>query len=261
VDLRLKDTVAIVTAASRGLGRTCALQLAGEGANVVVAARDAARLADVVRECENAGGEAVAVEVDLADEGACERVVDQAISHYGRLDSLVVSTPGPPSMPCEQVSDKGFRAAIEMNCVIPMRLTRLALPWMRRQSAGRVVYIGTIGVRTVQRNMVLSNASRLALLGYMKTMALEVAEDNILLNMVAPGPLETERMDELARQTAAQQAISVEAAAEQWVAEVPLRRMGKARDLATLVALLLSPTCSYTTGSVIPVDGGKASAY
>lgn len=261
MDLGLTGKVAIVTAASRGLGRACAETLAAEGMRVLAAARDRAALDKLVGEIEEAGGTARGVACDIGDQATPEELVDQALQLWGRVDALVVSTPGPPAMRCDEVTDDQWHQAFEMNCLVPVRLTKAVLPAMRAGGGGRIVYVGTIGVRTAQPEMVLSNSTRLALMGYAKTLSVEVAEDNILVNTVAPGPLATERMDSLAEQTARRSGISKEAAMQSWVDEVPLAKMGRPQDLSNLVALLMSDSCGYTTGAVLPVDGGKASAY
>lgn len=261
MDLGLGGKVALVTAASRGLGRACAATLAREGAHVAVAARDGEALAQFVKQVEAEGGQAMALPSDISDPDVPQQLVDAVLERWGRLDALVVSTPGPPSMRCADVSDQVWHDAMEMNCVVPMRLTRAALPTMQQVKNGRIIYIGTIGVRIAQPDMVLSNATRLALMGYAKTLSLEVASDNVLVNMIAPGPLATERMDELYQQTAERLGISLEEAERHWLDEVPLGRMGRAEDLSSLVALLVSDACAYISGAVLPVDGGKASAY
>ncbi|MGW1681989.1 SDR family oxidoreductase [Saccharopolyspora sp. NPDC002376] len=261
MDLGVQGKAAIVTAASRGLGRACAETLAAEGMHVLAAARDSAALGKLVGEIEEAGGTASSVACDIGDPTVPQELVDRALQLWGRVDALVVSTPGPPSMRCDEVTDDQWHQAFEMNCLVPVRLTRAVLPAMRAAGGGRIVYVGTIGVRTAQPEMVLSNATRLALMGYAKTLSVEVAVDNILINTVAPGPLATERMDALAKQTACRSGISKEAALQRWVDEVPMAKMGRPEDLANLVALLVSDSCGYTTGAVLPVDGGKASAY
>lgn len=257
MELGLRGKVALVTAASRGLGRACAVALAAEGMRVAVSARDRAALEKVAAEID----ECLVLPADLADPRAPDRLVAAVRERFGALHALVVSTPGPPSGLCVDVTDRQWRDALELNLLAPIRVTQAALPLMRAQRDGRVVYIGTIGVRTAQHGMVLSNSTRLALMGYAKTLSVELAADNVLVNMVAPGPLGTERMDELYEQTARREGISVAEAKERWLAEVPLRRIGRAEDLAAAVALLVSEPGSYTTGAVIPVDGGKAPGY
>jgi 3-oxoacyl-[acyl-carrier protein] reductase len=261
VDLDLNGRVALVTAASRGLGKACAAALAAEGMHVAACARDEDALKRLAKEAEQGNGEILPLPGDLSDPDAAPRLVEATRRHFGGLDALVVSTPGPPALAAVEADDEQWRAALEMNLLVPIRLTRAALPEMRARGGGRIVYVGTIGVRTAQPDMVLSNSTRLALMGYAKTLSLEVAEDDILVNMVAPGPLQTERMDDLYAQTAERLGVPVEQARQRWLEEVPLRRAGRAEDLASLVALLVSPVCSYVTGAVLPIDGGKAPAY
>lgn len=261
MDLGLRGKVALVTAASRGLGRACAGTLAAEGMMVALAARDTSSLDRAVSEIAAQGGEALALPCDISDPATPASLVDACLERWGRLDALVVSTPGPPSMRCLDLTEEAWAQAMQMNCTVPIRLTQAALPTMRLAGSGRIVYVSTVGVRTAQPEMVLSNATRLALMGYAKTLSSEVAPDNILVNTVAPGPLATERMDELASQTATRLGVSDEAALQRWVDEVPLGRMGRPEDLANVVALLVSEASGYITGTVIPIDGGKAATY
>lgn len=261
MDLGLQGRVALVTAASRGLGRACAAQLAAEGMRVVAAARDKKALERMAEEAEGGPGELVPLPVDLSDPGAAESVVQAACERFGGLDALVVSSPGPPAAAAAEASDEQWYGALEMNLMVPIRLARSAVPRMRERGGGRIAFIGTIGVRTAQPDMVLSNSTRLALMGFAKSLSMELAADDVLVNFLAPGPLETERMDDLYAQTAERLNVSVDEARQVWLDEVPLGRMGRPQDLASLVALLVSPACSYVTGAVLPVDGGKAPAY
>jgi 3-oxoacyl-[acyl-carrier protein] reductase len=261
VDLLLAGRVALVTAASRGLGRACAAALAAEGVRVAASARDAAALERLAEEAEECPGEIIPMPADLGEPNAAPRLVDLVEERFGRLDALVVSTPGPPAAAAVDADDRQWHAALEMNLMAPIRLTRAALPGMQRRGYGRIVYIGTIGVRTAQPDMVLSNSTRLALMGYAKTLSFEVAAHDILVNMVAPGPIETERMEDLYAQTAERLGMSRSEARQRWLDEVPLRRAGRPEDLASIVALLVSPACAFITGAVLPIDGGKSLAY
>jgi 3-oxoacyl-[acyl-carrier protein] reductase len=261
VDLGLAGRVALVTGASKGLGRACALSLASEGMRVALAARDSTALEDLVCEIGAGPGQAHPLPLDLAEEGAVERAVERVEAIWGGLHVLVANAPGPAAGPVEEITLEQWRSALEMNVLAMVRLTHAVLPIMRRQGDGRIHYISTIGVRTAQQNMVLSNATRLAVMGLAKTLSLEVASDGILVNVFAPGPIETDRMTELVDQTMARTGLDRDAARAVWVDEVPLGRMGDPGDLASLVALLSSPRCSFTTGAVIPVDGGKARGY
>lgn len=228
---------------------------------VAVSARDASALEQLAAAADGGPGEIVAMPADLAEPGAAEQLVARVEERFGGLDALVVSTPGPPAATAADADDRQWNAALEMNLMAPVRLTRAALAPMRRRGHGRIVYIGTIGVRTAQADMVLSNSTRLALMGYAKTLSAEVAPDDILVNMVAPGPIETERMEELYAQTAERLGTSYEDARQRWLDEVPLRRAGRPEDVAAMVTLLVSPACAFVTGSVIPIDGGKSPSY
>lgn len=261
MDLQLATSVALVTAASRGLGRASALALAAEGATVAIAARDKARLEALAAEIDAGPGRAIPLELDLTNADAPARVVDRVVEECGRLDALVVNAPGPPSGPVLDLTDDDWDDALNTVVMSAVRLSRVAGRVMAAQGSGRITYIGTIGVRTVQPEMVLSNATRLALLGLAKTMSLELAPQGVLVNMVAPGPISGDRMDELFEQTAGRTGLSLEEAESQWVDEVPLRRLGRPEDVGALVAYLSSPVCGFTTGAVVPVDGGKARAY
>lgn len=261
MDLQLTERVALVTAASRGLGRACALALGAEGMRVAVASRDTEALAGLAKEIDAGPGQALPIELDLTRDHSVEAAVQQVLDTWGGIHVLVANAPGPPAGPVESITIDQWRAALDVNVVAMVRLTKAVLPAMRAQHDGRIHYIATIGVRTAQENMVLSNATRLAALGLAKTLSVEVAADNILVNVIAPGPIATGRMEELFTTTARQENLTIEQARARWIDEVPLGRMGDPGDLATMVALLSSPRCSFTTGAVIPVDGGKARGY
>lgn len=261
MDLQLTGRVALVTAASRGLGRACALALASEGMRVAIAARDNEALAALAKEIDAGPGEALPIELDLSHDGSVEAAVAKVLDTWGTIHVLVANAPGPPAGSVESISVEQWQGALDMNVLAMVRLTKAVLPAMRTQRDGRIHYIATIGVRTAQEHMVLSNATRLATLGLAKTLSLEVASDNVLVNVIAPGPIATDRMTELFAATAQQENLSEEEARARWIDEVPVRRMGEPDDLATIVTLLSSPRCSFTTGAVIPIDGGKARGY
>ena len=262
MDLGLDGRVALVTAASRGLGRACARVLALEGMRVAAAARNAEQLETLAREARDGGrGEVAPLPLDLADATSIPAAVAEVVTRWERIDVLVANAPGPPAGPFTGITIDQWAAALEMNVLAMVRLVQAVIPVMQRQRSGRIFFITTIGVRTAQPAMVLSNATRLAVLGMAKTMAIELAPDNVLVNVLAPGPIATERMAELIEQTAERGGIGQLEAERVWLDEVPLGRMGQPEDLATLVALLSSDRCSYVTGAVIPVDGGKARGY
>lgn len=261
MDLGLAGKSTLVTAASRGLGRASALALGREGARVALAARSTDTLKELADEIDQGPGEALVLPFDLADVDAPRRVVDEVVARWGRLDALVVNAPGPPSGRAHELSDEQWASALDLVLMSAVRLSRAAAQVMVPQGGGHITFIGTIGVRTVQPEMVLSNATRLAIMGLAKTMSLELAEHGVIVNQVAPGPIETDRMDELFAQTAERAGIDLAAARTQWMDEVPLRRLGRPEEVGALVAYLSSPLCGFTTGAVVPVDGGKSRAY
>ncbi|WP_033292627.1 SDR family oxidoreductase [Amycolatopsis jejuensis] len=261
MDLGLTGHVALVVGGTRGLGRACADQLAAEGVKVAVTGRNEAAAEQAAEELRRHGADAVGLALDLQDEPAVESVVAEVVRRWNRLDVLVASSPGPPSGPVDTLTAKDWRTAMEMNFLSLVHLTDQVLPHMRRAGYGKLHYIGTIGVRVVQKQMALSNATRLALLGYVKTLAAELGPEGIIPNFIAPGPIATDRFTELIEQTAQRTGSDLETARESWVSELPLGRAGTPQELAMLVATLSSPHCSYTTGAVIPVDGGKAVSY
>jgi 3-oxoacyl-[acyl-carrier protein] reductase len=263
LELDLQGKVALVTAASRGLGRACAVELGREGMRVAMGVRDpeSPQARDARDAVAAAGGEPLLVAHDLTDPARAGDAVATVLDTWGALDALVANAPGPDPGPFEALSLEQWESALRVNVLSMVTLTQAALKPMKTARGGRITYIATVGVKTAQPEMVLSNASRLALVGLAKTVSIEVAEHEILVNVVAPGPLETDRMTNLVQDTAARLGVSRDEAEAVWIDEVPLKRSGRPEDLASVVALLASDRCSYITGTVIPIDGGKARTY
>lgn len=263
MDLELQGKVALVTAASRGLGRACAIELGREGMRVALGVRDpqGAQAQEVSAAVAAAGGEPLLIAHDLTDPRRAGECVARVLDVFGALDVLVANAPGPDPGPFESLTLEQWESALRVNVLSMVTLTQAALKPMKAARRGRITYVATTGVKTAQPEMVLSNASRLALVGLAKTVSIEVARHEILVNVVAPGPLETDRMTTLVNDTAARLGVSVEEAEAVWIDEVPLGRSGRPEDLASVVALLASDRCSYITGTVIPIDGGKARTY
>jgi 3-oxoacyl-[acyl-carrier protein] reductase len=262
MDLGLAGKKALVTAASRGLGRASALALGREGADVALASRSLPALEDIAGEIEAGGrARAFAVHMDLADAGSIASTVAATADRLGGIDILVANGPGPAAGLFETIDLDGWRTALDQT-VIPMAaLARAVIPVMRRAGGGRIVFITTVGVKITQPGMVLSNATRLAIVGIAKTLSLELASANILVNALCPGPIATDRMHELIADTAARDGLSKEEATAVWLDEVPLARMGRPEDFGDLVAVLCSNAASFVTGAAIAVDGGKSRAY
>ena len=261
MDLGLRGKRALVTAASRGLGFATAAALAGEGARVAFAARNARRLDETTEQLSrDHDTEAVPVEIDLLDPKSIASAVASVVDRWGGLDILVVNTPGPVSGRFVSIDRKEWQSAIDTVVMPAIDVLHAALPALLRDG-GRVLFITTVGIKTVQPDMVLSNATRLALTGIAKTLSVELADRNVLVNCLCPGPIATDRMETLIHSTSLQRNIGREEAKAIWLDDVPLRRMGRPEDFGKLAAVLLSDVASFVTGATLAVDGGKARAY
>ena len=243
MDLGLTGRVALVLAASKGLGRACAGALAAEGADVVIGARDARTLhatADAIRAETGRHVLAVPVDVTLADQ--CAAFVDAAMGKFGRIDVLVNNAGGPPFGTFDDFDDAAWQKAFELNLLSTVRMTRLVLPHLPRDGGGRVINIVSLSVKSVLPGSMLSTAVRAGVVGMAKLLADELGPHGITVNNVAPGLILTDRLRETG--------------AGARVGEAPMRRAGQPEEFAAVVAFLASARASYVTGTTIPVDGG-----
>ena len=253
MDLGLRGKSALVAAASRGLGRAIAEELAAEGADLTVCARGADALAEAADALRAAGARVTAVAADLTEPAEVERVVRAATEAYGRVDVLVTNTGGPPAGPFESHSAEAWRQAIAQNLESVLNLVRHVLPGMRERRWGRIVNVTSIAVKQPVDGLILSNSLRAAVTGFARTLANEVAADGVTVNNALPGYHRTRRVEELAARTAASGGGD---AVARWEREIPMGRLGDPREFAALVAFLCSERASYVTGTSITVDGG-----
>ncbi len=262
MDLGLKGKRALVTAASRGLGLATGRALAAEGAKVALGARNAGRLKSIVAELAASGNtEVLPVDLDLAETASIQSGVETVVNRWGGIDILVINTGGTDAGPFLSITREQWSGAIAGTIMPAVDLLHAVLPVMKGGGGGRVLFITTVGVKVTQPNMVLSNATRLAMTGIAKTLSEELAQDNILVNSLCPGPIDTGRMIDLINGTATARKISLKEAAAVWLDEVPLGRMGRAEDFGKIVAMLVSDAASFITGAALAVDGGKSRAY
>ncbi len=257
MDLGLTGKVAIVTAASRGLGRAVAFALAREGADVTIAARDPARLETTAQEIRQATGRTVlAVPADVSRAEDIDRIIAQTVERFGRINILVTNSGGPPAGTFFDFADADWQRAFELLVLSAVRLIRGVVPYMRQQGGGRIVTITALAAKQPLDNLILSNSLRAAVVGLMKSLANELARDNILLNNVMPGRIYTERVQQLDAIRAQREGRSLEEVARLAEAQIPLGRSGRPEEFANVVAFLCSEAASYLTGVSIPVDGG-----
>jgi 3-oxoacyl-[acyl-carrier protein] reductase len=257
MDLGLKDRVAIVAAASRGLGKACARELAREGAKIVICARDAECLAATAAKLgAETGAEVVAVQTDLTIVEQITHLADETQRRFGRIDILVANNGGPPAGYFDELDDEAWQAVHQLTLMSCVRLIRAVLPAMRAQQWGRIVNITSISAKQPIDNLLFSNVYRPGVIGLAKTLSAQEAANGITINNVAPGYTRTDRVLELAEASAAQEGKTVDEVLAERAASFPAGRMGEPEELAALVAFLASERASYVTGTTIQIDGG-----
>lgn len=249
MDLGLKGRRALVTAASKGLGRACAAALAGEGARVFIASRDAAAIEKTAREIKADGWRAG----DVSRAADIEALVGAASEKLGGLDILVVNAGGPPPGTFQTIALEAWEGAFQLTLMSAVRLVHGALPHLKQSDQGRVVFITSISVRQPIPTLALSNALRGAVTGLSKTLALELAPQRITFNCIAPDAILTDRM----RQLAAARGNDVEASLREQAAGTPMKRFGQPDEFGALCAFLCSSHAGYITGQTVGIDGGK----
>lgn len=255
--LGLEDKVALVAAASRGLGRATAEALSREGARVAIAARNEGTLQQAAREIQKATRKAVLpVQADLTVPEDIEKLVSAVRKALGPIEILVNNAGGPRPGVFTEMADEDWAGAVDLNLMSAVRLTRLVLPAMRECRWGRIINITSYAVKQPIPTLILSNTARAGVAAMAKTLAHQVAADNITVNNVCPGHMLTDRLREIARATAERENATERDVMAEWERAIPAGRLGRPEELASLIAYLASEQAGYITGATIQVDGG-----
>ncbi len=252
MDLSISGRVAIVTAATAGLGRAAAAALAAEGARVMVSGHRQSELDDVATALPGVA----TVLADAADADTPRRIVEQTTQMLGAPDIVVLNGPGPAPGTAAELSPELTRAAIESLLIGHQQIIELVLPGMCERGWGRILGFGSSGVVAPIANLVASNVGRAAFAAYLKTLASEVAPRGVTVNMLAPGRIATDRVAQLDQAKAQRQGLSVAEISRASQSAIPTGRYGSPDEFAAAAAFLCSAPASYITGSLVRCDGG-----
>jgi|SRR2546422_11684363 len=257
MDLGLKGKIAMVGGASKGLGYAVARALAGEGAQVSIASRDAGaiqRAAETIG--RDTGAKAVAVAADLSQADGIAQWHAKTLEQFGGVDILFANTGGPPAGTALSFDDRAWQAAFELLLLSVVRSVRLVVPSMRTRGGGAILVGTSSSVKEPIANLALSNVLRSGVTSLAKTLSLELAPDRIRVNTLIPGRIDTDRVRWLDEVNAKKNGISVADVQARALASIPIGRYGEPDDFGRTAAFLLSDAASYITGAAVQVDGG-----
>ncbi len=255
MDLGLQAKRALVLGASKGLGRAIAEGLAREGVTVMAAARNTGAIAAWAGELGEAGGRVSALPLDLADFASVERLI-ASVKEAGGVDILVNNSGGPPPSSAKDAKRSDWLVQFEAMAANLFHITQALLPAMTGKGWGRIITIASSGIEQPIPNLALSNGIRSAVLGWSKTLSAEVAKHGVTVNMVLPGRISTERIEQLDKANADRSGLSMEAVRQASLATIPMGRLGLASEFADVAVFLASERASYVTGATIRIDGG-----
>jgi 3-oxoacyl-[acyl-carrier protein] reductase len=257
MDLGLRGRVAIVAAASKGLGRAVAEELAQEGAHVAICSREPKNIEGAAIEIQAATKQPVFWRaLDVRQEEAIATFVADVEREFGRVDICVTNSGGPPSNSFADTRTEDWRAAVDQLLMSTVFFARETLPRMKKNNWGRFITITSSAVKQPVDGLLLSNSVRAAVTGLARTLANEYAAYGITVNNVCPGYTRTARLDNLAKSISARSNVKPEEVFAGWAHEIPAGRIGTPQEFAAVVAFLASTRASYINGTSIAVDGG-----
>jgi len=248
MDLGLKNKVAFIAASSDGLGKAVAMELANEGATIIINGRNKIKLENTRNDIEQTyNTKVLAISGDLADKDERETVLKTIFNHHDKVDILITNTGGPPSGKFEDLSMEDWDNTYKLLLASTVALIKAILPGMKQQQWGRIIAITSQAVKQPVDNLILSNSVRASVAGLIKTLASELGEHSITVNNVMPGYTKTNRLLSL---------IESNPSFKSAIDEIPLKRFGNPEEFAAAVTFLASERASYITGTSLAVDGG-----
>lgn len=260
MDLGLKEKVAIVTAASKGLGKAAARAFALEGARLVMSARSEALDQAVQEIYQETGAQVLAVRGDVARQDDIDDLVAATLEAYGAIDILFINAGGPPPGTFLSLTPEDWEAACNLTLMSAVRLCYAVLPHMLARGEGSIVTTQSVSVKQPIDNLILSNSLRMAVIGLMKTLANELGPQGIRVNSINPAWTWTERVEQLITDRSNRSGASIEDESAKITAAIPLKRMGTVDEFGKAVAWLASPAASFIHGHALMFDGGMAKA-
>jgi 3-oxoacyl-[acyl-carrier protein] reductase len=260
MDLGIQGRVALVMASSRGLGQAMAVSLAREGVNVAVTGRNPEALKQSVELIKAAGGKALALHWDLSDASVIDSLISQVEQALGPIDILINNTGGPPPTPAAGQDPVLWQTSFNEMVVSLIAITDRVLPGMRERKWGRIITSTTSGAIAPIKNLAISNTLRAALLAWSKTLAAEVANEGITVNVIMPGRVATDRLRQLDEARAKREGISYEEVVKASLRQIPMGRYGDPKEYGDAAAFLASQNASFITGTVMRIDGGQIQA-
>jgi 3-oxoacyl-[acyl-carrier protein] reductase len=257
MDLGIKNKIALVTAASRGLGRACAEQLAAEKCRVAICSRDDAEIKQAANEVSaQTGAQVVGFCADMNKTEDISRLLDDVRQHLGEPEILVTNAGGPPPGTFASTAIENYEKALKLTLMSAVHLIQGVTPAMQAKGWGRIIAITSISVKQPIGTLLLSNMARAGLTGFLKTIATELAPNGITVNALLPGTHKTSRIDQLAQHRADQENKSKEQVIEEMMAANPSQCLGDPSDFGAAAAFLASVQARYITGQNLLIDGG-----
>lgn len=256
MNLQLTDKVALVTAASKGLGKAAAREFAREGARVVMCARSETidTAADEIR--RETGADVVAIRADVTKQEDIDRVVRETLARFGQIDILILNSGGPPPGAFLSLTPADWETGVQLVLMSTVRLCYAVVPHMVERGTGSIVANQSYTVKQPLENLILSNSIRLAVIGLMKSLANELGPKGIRVNSINPAWTHTERVDQLMKARAKANGTTPEEESKKITATVPLGRMGTVEEYGRAIAWLASPAASFIHGQAFLFDGG-----